>query len=143
MPDLLCRGKCSVTKELIYGYYLKTIVGDKEVHCIIPLKNLLQLKDSLYQVDPETVGQYIGLDDKNDKKIFEGDILSAHLDDLFPENETRLVVKFHDGAFRGWNLEFQTWDDLGDGFAAEFKIIGNIHDNPELLEVQRNANNES
>ena len=124
MPDLLCRGKCSVTKELIYG-----------VHCIIPLKNLLQLKDSLYQVDPETVGQFIGMTDKNDKKIFEGDILSAHLDDLFPEEESRLLVKFHDGAFRGWNLRCKMWDDLDNKFVKKFEIVGNMHDNPELLEV--------
>lgn len=96
-----------------------------------------QLHEQMYAVQEKTICEYAGFTDKDNDDIFEGDILSAHLDDLFPENETRLVVKFHDGAFRGWNLEFQTWDDLGDGFATEFKIIGNIHDNPELLEVAK------
>lgn len=55
---------------------------------------------------PETVGQYTGMTDKNGKKIFEKDILSAHLDDGYPENETLLEVVWHNNGWYGKNEPF-------------------------------------
>ena len=82
-----------------------------------------------YKVDPSTVGQYTGLTDKNGKRIFEGDIV-----DILTENEEIGVVEYEDGGFLV----------SADGFCVDFhsningtdlEVIGNIHDNPELLEV--------
>lgn len=79
----------------------------------------------------KTIGQYTGLCDKNGTKIFEGDILSAHLDDGYPENETILEVVWHNNGWYGKNGKF--FDDFDNGFEKYFEVIGNIHDNPELL----------
>lgn len=87
----------------------------------------------LCEVDPETVGQFTGLPDKNGMNIFKGDIVEYFPGGLFLIPQTG-IVEFHDGAFGVMLFEkkgiFLT-------FAADYcKVIGNIHDNPELLEVK-------
>lgn len=89
---------------------------------------------------PETVGQYTGLKDKTGKKIFEGDILSGHLDELFPEDESRYPVVWHD---YGWHIKCgnKSFDTLEQWWVAKFlEVIGNIYDKPEMIE--RGAENE-
>lgn len=87
------------------------------------------------EVYPETIGQFTGLTDKSGKKIFEGDIVKIPDDyDTYGLNAGEIyVINFMLGGFRlkpkyrntvGFWLE----DD------GELEIIGNIHDNPELLE---------
>lgn len=75
------------------------------------------------EVDPSTVGQYTGLNDKNGKKIFEGDILSLR-------TGRPHVVRFKNGAFI---LEDSA---IPMSFAIKFEIIGNVTDNPELLKEE-------
>ena len=79
-------------------------------------------------VKPETVGQYTGLNDREDVKIFEGDI----------------VRNVHTGAFKRIAFSHKSGYVMVDEknfichseFWGEYKVIGNIHDNPELLEVE-------
>lgn len=88
---------------------------------------------SFFEVVPETVGQYTGLTDKNGKKIFEGDILSGHFDELFPEEESRYEVIWHD---YGWHIKNDTGivDTADNKWIKQlFEVIGNIYDNPELI----------
>lgn len=86
-----------------------------------------------YKVDPDTVGQFTGMTARNGKKIFEGDIVEV----------------IHEGVYRcRWdegNLEFGLIngnESLGIAYVSPFDIavIGNIHDNPELLEGDRDGN---
>jgi uncharacterized phage protein (TIGR01671 family) len=79
------------------------------------------------EVDYKTISQFIGLTDKNGKKIFEGDIVKLFLID----GEEIGVIKFNDILCRFCLYE----KDGVYGFDkdCEFEIIGNIHDNPELL----------
>ena len=89
-----------------------------------------------YRIDPETVGQFTGLTDKNGKKIFEGDILKES--DVIHNGETQIIGHVFSVAMRKgcWCVlsknYFDGWDFLN-SHTKLCEIIGNIHDNPELL----------
>lgn len=91
-------------------------------------------------VIPETVGQYTGLIDKNGKKIFEGDIVAWNNEELndidgLPFEDELSVVQFCEERKgyinRGIDIEFV--DDFVGFDKNYYRVIGNIHDNPELL----------
>lgn len=93
---------------------------------------------SNYTVIPQTVGQYTGLTDKNGNKIFEGDIViieTANVD----EEDGNFIVEYDNGGARyvlnGETLAF----DFDSIYSIEIEVIGNICDNPELLEADLNG----
>ncbi|NVT47828.1 hypothetical protein HXC78_11940 [Listeria monocytogenes] len=86
-----------------------------------------------YKVRPETVGQYTGLKDKNGKKIFEGDIVEIDVHDHLDWNVIKGKVIFLEGAWLvtdSGSFAIPLWSEIN-----EIKVIGNIHENPELMEV--------
>lgn len=129
MREILFRGKRTDNGEWVEGYYCN-LGGNhprvlKENIFIGKIGRVLEFKN--IDVISETVGQYTGLTDKNGVKIFEGDILR---DD---DNEENGVIEFVDGEFCVvfGNVETHGIADI----ACCCYVIGNIHDNPELLET--------
>lgn len=134
MREILFRGKDVISGEWVYGDLAQEKHTDNSIKCAI-VQTL-----STYEVTPSTVGQYTGLVDKNGKKIFEGDIVSyiivtGGIEDLSIPANVRHTVTYDEkhGAFRIGYHYFcgGTMREVVD--ANNLVVIGNIHDNHELL----------
>lgn len=132
--DIIFRGKRHDTGEWVYGFYSNAKGENGRFHYI-------QYKNSSVRVDPSTVGQYTGLNDKNGNKIFEGDLVSymivtGGIEDLSIPANVRHTVTYDEkhGAFRIGYHYFcgGTMREVVD--ANNLVVIGNTYDNPELLE---------
>lgn len=126
MREILFRGKTRHGKW-VYGWFC----GKTLNHMMDGTEECSQIihSDTLYWhvVEPETVGQFTGLTDKNGTKIFEGDVIRVGGDVYF--------CYWDDG-----NCEFgirNKKESMGIAFVICpcLEVIGNIHDKPELLEV--------
>lgn len=95
-----------------------------------------------YEVVPETVGQFTGVLDKNEKEIYEGDsiniqIISWHTKDIIVNEKCPVVFNNGNFGMSGYGLrkEFVRFNTFVEHLTS-FEIIGNIHDNPELVELK-------
>ena len=123
----LFRGKRSDNGEWVEGAFCPRNTRGT-YPCIIKLTGLFM--GYWFEVDPDTVGECAGLKDKNGKLIFEGDILEGY---DFDADSGYGVVELYDGAFEVANDDWVgTFHENYRSFL--FEIIGNVHDNPELLE---------
>lgn len=92
-------------------------------------ENILSIEyGTFYRVDPDTVGHFTGLTDKNDVPIFESDIVFHHGEDEYgkiewDEQGARYIIELP-----GLIVDFDNT------YAHELEVVGNIFDNPELLE---------
>ena len=142
MSEIIFRGKRLDNGEWVEGYFVNLWMINYQKHQpIITDNNAVS-----YDVDPSTVGQYTGLKDKNGKRIFEGDILhiAKIADELgrcyrppldYPAN---VVVKWDLCAWMWETLcEYKRYITFPNAWRLyECEIIGNAHDNPELLKEE-------
>lgn len=89
-----------------------------------------------YEVDPSTICQCTGLKDKNGKPIWENDIMVAHLDDDYPEDETYIRIMWHGSGLCSKENGSEDIIPIGKFEREHFEVCGNIFDNPELLESE-------
>lgn len=126
MREILFRGKAGPI--WVAGYLLVWPSGQMEICAQTPGEEAQMHKMTVY---PETVGQFTGLADKNGKKIFEGDVIKRFW--LGGELLYRVIYESDCARFIGKcinRIGFTTIEGDGDCF----EVIGNIYDNPELLE---------
>lgn len=128
MRDILFRGKRVRDGEWEFGSFVS------------PNMITAPMGEEIYGsdiVDPETVGEYTGLTDKNGKKIFEGDIIEVdRIYDTPQPRPRRFEVEWEESS--GF-FPLTVYGDNGDYFIDTdyCKVIGTIYDNPELLEVEK------
>jgi len=143
MREIEFRGKRKFDNTWIYGGYMKTARTNK-----------IQIGGTsrFCTVYPETLGQYTGLKDKNGTKIFEGDIVELH--DKVSNIHWTAIVEFGNpnaeytwgwqlkllnileptGTKQAyWNKDILLWVEL-EVAQVSCEVIGNIYDNPELVE---------
>ena len=134
MRETLFRGKDTESGEWLYGW----VFGEKDKSIVeINTKYVSEYGVDAYHaspVIPETVGQYTGLDDKNGVKIFEGDVLHW-------ASHWGWYVGYENGAFRRIplnDIQRMNWRHypLKREGLETWEVIGNIHDNPELVGVK-------
>jgi hypothetical protein len=146
MREILFRGKAIIDEDIlnIYGLkYFNVVKSGEFIYGSIITNNsrpfivgsVVEATDeyiSLEQwvpVDPKTVGQYTGMEDEKLNRIFEGDVLDS-------EEFSNTVVSYneHDACFIGGDTPFSEIDPDDDEI---WKVIGNIHENQELLEANK------
>lgn len=134
MREILFRGKRTDVDELnwTYGHYYKipnAMPDSSDRHVIVSINNGMGATLFHNPVEKETIGQYIGLKDKNDKKIFEGDIIETE-DYIgwiyFDYMDTTFALKYYDSQREIYALSLSGID------IKKSEVIGNIYDNPEL-----------
>ena len=135
MREIEFRGKNLDNGEWQHGWYLEINTDDPRIAFLDENK-----MPQVIQVDRKTVGQYTGQKDKNGVEIFEGDVL---VDALRKEDVRKYLVQWDDYCSRFLAVTKPIEDDSGETMylwyvGAELGknglVIGNIHDNPELLD---------
>ena len=142
MREILFRGKRIQGGDWVEGYFFKSDINKRERES--GKATLIFTPDcdtfimvpechNSFMVVSDTVGQYTGLKDKNGKRIFEGDIAKV----LQGKDKDIAYVGFENGAFMlypktGNIYERTLWEYWYNDWDVE--VVGNIHDNPELLE---------
>ena len=139
MREILFRGKRIDNGKWVEGYLYITHTGTCEIGCYNAETNIERWTSD---VDPATVGQYTGLKGKNGKRIFEGDIVAfedavadyeGYHDNVFVNHGAVSIYPYGGVSFS--NRQTVEMDDLYDtDDSIDAEVIGNIHDNPELLE---------
>lgn len=143
MREIKFRGKRLDNGEWIYGDLLHIAGGciiyygsQTESELIEDKPNLaIELyMDEVTPVDPDTVGQFTGMFDRNGREIYEGDILKITISKskevkrvAYSSKQAAFGIQYPDGVFFPFSY------DLIGASEDNYKVIGNIHDNPSLL----------
>ena len=141
MREILFRAKTDgIHSRWVYGFYVREVFSDGVDHILTNGIYDGPRDDSIgesYCVLPETIGQYSGMRDNTGNRIFEGDILEERirgrsLKDGTPAYRTRKYIV----CCGDWSFYLEAIGAFGNPSrcVSRCKIIGNIHDNPELLD---------
>lgn len=127
MREILFRAKGLYKDCWYYGDFVKC-----RRHMTYQIIDLDEQEMKLgHYVKIDTIGQYTGLCDKNGTKIFEGDIVKGTIVSQWAKQEIICVVRYVNDKFV--TIEDNKWEHSL-MFAKKIEVIGNIYDNPELLE---------
>ena len=88
------------------------------------------------EVDKNTICQCTGLKDNNGNLIWENDIMVAHLDDAYPEDETYIRILWYESGFCSKEKGSEDISPIDKFDQEHFEVSGNIFDNPVLLESE-------
>lgn len=147
MREILFKAKRIDNGEWVEGSLIDLDIDSGYCYIVPPYKkasilpiNFL-ITDRMKLVAPETLCQFTGLCDKNGNKIWENDILMAHLDESYPEDATYETVEW---GVAGWAAHETSNIDREHGSVdreyldefdlKHFEVVGNIFDNKELLQ---------
>lgn len=135
MREIIFRGKDVNSNEWRIGYFYTAVQG-----CVAIIGDGVDG----YQVKHETVGQYTGLKDKNGTKIFEGDIVKGCSEYFGNCSFGNIAAVLYDGGqflfvFGNSIEECAEFEDIevSGAWCGDVEVIGNVFDNPELLEVKQ------
>lgn len=131
MREILFRGK-DIYGKWLYGDLINLTDEIKQI-C-----DHTQLEHA-HSVNPDTVGQYTGLTDETGKKIFEGDIVKVYLEISYLPSRPKTIDTLGVVEFNKEKSSYYSVSTSGEEYAMCFikDVIGNIHDNPELLEEKK------
>ena len=141
MREILFRGKHVDSGEWLEGDLLR--FPDGVFYITYPDESMPRKNAFMEKINSETIGQYTGLTDKNGKKIFEGDVVKC-TDETNDYSFTAVVMFGNPNGEYNWgfqlkrikganaNTDILLWVEMVDT-GAYIEVIGNIHDNPELL----------
>ena len=144
MREILFRGKRIDKDEMVFGDLVNGVQEQRGLCFIWTDDPDAPLGSFEYGVKPDTIGQFTGLTDKNGKKIFEGDIVKVYEDVDYrigvhkTNRKTRTIIGVVVFDEKRYEYKIKNEEYNLTLFRLSKKdtneIIGNIHDNPELLE---------
>ena len=134
--EIKFRGKSHLNNELVFG---DLEYQRKKERTFIHTYKEDGSYEKCFEVEPDTVGQFTGLNDRNGTPIYEGDIVAL------PSNDIAFgIITWHDNGYFFINTSDGVWRSFGNDFRTlgefmnlsddhKIKVIGNIHDNLELM----------
>ena len=135
MREILFKAKRIGDDGWVEGYYQKrhNFLGNEE-HLIFHVDSHTVWEYT--EINPKTLCQFTGLCDKNGKKIWENDILMAHLDESYPEDATYETVEWGVAGFVTREANSTDRQYLNEFDTKHFEVVGNIFDRPGLSQEE-------
>lgn len=131
MRQIKFRGYSPVTKGWVYGHLIPQKKYDRIIYCIASCVRNGSIEG--VEVEPESIGQFTGMLDINGNEVYENDIVRYRLtDDRYTKNPRfkNLLIHYDEHLARFMAGDIY-WDNLR---SRKLEVIGNMHDNPELIE---------